>query len=87
MACTNSVLFYVRKDKTTDLFMKTLMSALGTEYEDYSEDGVDYYRFRVTRPNHFSMSNATATKIEFIDIYRTPEQYSNDIKRFVDNIV
>lgn len=87
MTCTNTVLFYVRKDNTTELFMKTLMSALNTEYENYSEDGVDYYRFRVTRPNHFSMNNGTATKIEFDDIYRTPEQYANDIKHFVDNIV
>jgi hypothetical protein len=83
----NTVLFYVEKSTTTELFMKTLMSSLGTDYENYSEDGVDYYKFRVSRPNHFSMSNGTATKIEFDDPYRTVEEYAGDIKTFVDNIV
>lgn len=88
MTCTNTVLFYVEKSGTTKEFMDQLMNALGDSYyEDYSEDGVEYYRFRVTRPNHFSMSNGTVTKIEFIDPLRTIEQYANDIKHFVDNIV
>lgn len=93
MAGRNIVVFYVEKSRTSDENLKKLkeiVSKLNTSLEDYCEDyyddGIEYYSFKVSRPNHYSMSNGTKMKIELEDEVSV-DDYVEWIKELVDNIV
>ena len=84
----NSVLFYVKPDCViSKKQLDEIVSRLDTTYEDYvTEDGEDYYRFTVKRPNHLSISNSTAMKIDLsADV--SVDVYVDWINDFVDNII
>ena len=87
MGMMKSVLFYVKKDCiNSKKQLDEIVSRLDTTYEDYVEDGEEYYRFTVKRPNHFSMSNGTAMKID-LSADESVDDYVDWINELVDNII
>jgi hypothetical protein len=89
MAGRNIVRFYVNKDSYIGSKQKLdeIVAKLNTSLEIYSEDGIDYYTFQVSRPNHFSMSNGTAMKIDLDNPTVPVDEYVHWIEDLVDNIV
>lgn len=85
----NVVRFYINKENYigTKQKLNEIVAKLNTSLETYSEDGVDYYSFQVSRPNHFSMSNGTAMKIDLDNPTVPVDYYVEWIKELVDNIV
>ena len=87
---TNTVKFFVDIDKIrSEEQLKSIVSRLDSSYEKIkgSETNNEYYQFTVRRPNHLSMHNGTAMKIELNDVDAAIDDYVDWIKNLVDNIV
>ena len=87
---TNTVKFFVDINKIrSEEQLKSIVSRLDSSYEKIkgSETNSEYYQFTVCRPNHLSMHNGTAMKIELNDVDATIDDYVDWIKNLVDNIV
>ena len=86
----NIVKFFVDVDKIrSEEQLKSIVSQLNSNYEKIKEPETnnEYYQFTVRRPNHLSMHNGTAMKIELNDVDVTIDDYVNWIKNLVDTIV
>lgn len=86
----NSVAFYVKKKNIKDVNrLKEVVQKLNTTYEDYNDEytGTEYYKFIVTRPNHYSMSNGTSTRLDDLEDDIPVDEYVQLVKDYVDNIV
>lgn len=86
----NIVKFFVDVNKVqSEKQLRSIVLELNSSYEKIkeAETNNEYYQFTIRRPNHLSMHNYTAMKIELNDIDATIDDYVNWIKNLVDTIV
>lgn len=88
MTFYNSVTGYVNvRDLSKSTFEK-IMEKIGCEYTTHEEDGEKYYKFTYKRPNHFSMSNGTAAKMDFKGVTdEDVDLVARQLTETVDNLV